>query len=167
MFGKARCSEMSQQFSRILMEAEGFLDLGLAEDAVRCLEELPPEEMTALEVLRLRCRALEVAGSHENMVAVAEILVGSRPDVPEHWESLMRAKRLAGQAKDGACAGIEAVAQHPDQACLWLELARCQIEDKDTEGARHAVGTAIDLDSTVRLQVLDDPDFAGIFSGSW
>jgi thioredoxin-like negative regulator of GroEL len=56
---------------------------------------------------------------------------------------------------------ITAALPRSAQARFWLAVARFQRGDK--EGAREALGRAIELDSGLRLKALDEPKLDGLW----
>jgi tetratricopeptide (TPR) repeat protein len=146
--------------------AEGFLDLGMVDEAWAELDEIEPLERAHPSVVSMRLRILERMERFETGVEIA------RGAVRLHPEDLDI--RLLGAAHIRRATGIsEALRFLQDSAetyrghgGYWLAIAclHCQLGDLDRTA--ECTRRAVDLDRSYQMRVLDDPDLEPL-RASW
>ena len=149
-----------------LTTAEGFLDLGMVDEAWEQLEEIEPLERAHPSVVEMRLRILERMGRFEMGAEIARGVVRVKPDELDLW--LLGSRHV--RAAEGALASLEFLLCCGDRfngkAAFWFELAclHCQVGDliRTAECTRRAV----DLDRSLQMQALDHPDLAPLWA-SW
>ena len=113
-----------------ITEAERLADLELWEDAWQALEELPPEERSAPQVIRLRL----------------ECAIGL-----ERWNMV---KELAGHLAKGGDDDRRAA------ATTLRVLAGVAIRSREIEAAKELVRLAIEAWPDARRDIIDDPELS-------
>ena len=151
-----------------LTTAEGFLELGMVDEAWAELDEIEPVERAHPSVIAMRLRILE---RMERFETGAEIARGAVRLHPEDLDI-----RLLGAAHIRQATGIgEALRFLQDSAetyrghgGYWFAIAclHCQLGDLDRTA--ECTRRAVDLDKCFQMQVLDHPDLAPLrASWSW
>jgi len=141
-----------------LTTAEGFLDLGMLEQAWEQLEEIEPQQRAESDVLAMRLRILERMGRHDMGREIARGAVRVYPDD--------LALRLLGshhiRAAEGAPAAVEFLLDSVDrfrgEATYWFELACLHCQAGDLARTSECTRRAVDLDRSYQMQVLEHPD---------
>lgn len=147
-----------------LLAASGYLELGMLDEAALEIEEIPPEEKMRREVLVMRLEIYRSAKAWDAMEAVANHLTCLEPEEPAWLVSkALAARRTQGilQARILLEEGLPRFPQHP---LLHYNLAcyLCQLGEQET--AKRKLQRAFELDASLRLIALDDPDLEPLWS---
>jgi len=149
-----------------LTTAEGFLDLGMADEAWAELDEIEPVERAHPSVIAMRLRILERIARFETGAEIARGAVRIHPDAWDLW--LVGSRHI--RAAEGAPAGLEFLLRCGDRfngkAAFWFELACLHCQAGDLERAAECTRRAVDLDRGYQMRVLDDPDLEPL-RASW
>lgn len=81
----------------LISKAEGFLELGLGEEAWNALEELPPEAKCQPDVYVLHLRILVLGQYWQKVEILAESLAPLLKDHPYVWLALAKAQVAQGR----------------------------------------------------------------------
>ncbi len=149
-----------------LTTSEGFLDLGMVDEAWAELDEIEPLERAHPSVVSMRLRILERMERFETGVEIARGAVRLHPedlDIRLLGAALIRRATSIGEALRFLQDSAETFRGHGG---YWFAIAclHCQIGDlkKTAECTRRAV----DLDRSYQMRVLDDPDLEAL-RASW
>lgn len=149
-----------------LTTAEGFLDLGMPQEAWDQLDEIEPRHRANAEVLAMRLRILEQLGRHDLGAEIARGVVHAHPDSLEL--RLLGSRHI--RASEGVPAAVEFLIGSKDrfngQAAYWFDLACLHCQLGDLERAAECTRRAVDLDRSYQMRVLDDPDLEPL-RASW
>lgn len=85
MLAKPNVGILDRRYPRILLAAEGFLELGMLDHAALELEKAPPEVRTEEDVMSLRCQIFMAAKQWVAARDVAKHLVAVNPKDAQHW----------------------------------------------------------------------------------
>jgi tetratricopeptide (TPR) repeat protein len=144
--------------------AQGYLDLGLFEDAWNELEKLPPEGRTLEPVLLLRTQIYVAAKKWEEAILVGRGCCERFPNQPLFffWTaySLHELKRTQ-EAKDCLLA---APAVFREEAIFNFNLGCYECQLGNLEKAGELIKKAIQLDRKYQALALDDPDLAPLWA---
>ena len=145
-------------FKRRLTAAEGFLELGLPQDAWDELEEIEPEHRDALEVLKLRLNILIPMQRWESAAILGDSIIRKSPTDGDFFcltAYAVRRCRSLVEARDTLLLGRELLQNAPvfhfNMACY-----ECQLGNLDT--AKAYLATAFKLDPKWRVLALEEKD---------
>ena len=149
---------MDVDAAKILMAVEGFLELGMPEDAAHEVERLSPAVKDSTDVIRIRAAIYHAANAWAQLEAVTSELVKREPHDPSWWINRAFAARRSTDIPTAKKILLEAELLHPENATIHFNLGcyACQLDD--FEEAKRRVTTAIKLDSNYRAIALADPD---------
>ncbi|HPZ82076.1 MAG TPA: tetratricopeptide repeat protein, partial [Thermogutta sp.] len=110
-----------QQIRRrhILREAEGYLELGLFERALECLDRLPDRDRQSFEARLIRAEILRAMGQYESALEIYESLIAQRPDDLNILLAMGWCHKRIGRI-DLACADLEKAKQISPRNSLVL-----------------------------------------------
>lgn len=152
--------------SEHITTAEGFLDLGMLEEAWEQLEEIEPLRRSDPEVLVMRLRILERMGRHDMGAEIALGAVRAHPDELGIW--LLGSRHV--RAAEGAPVALDFLLNCGDRfvgrAAFWFELACLHCQAGDLDRTAECTRRAVDLDKSYQMRVLDHPDLEPLRS-SW
>lgn len=136
--------------------AEGYLGLGMAEQADEVLNDLGSEDLLRPEVLRLRFEIYAALGKWEAADAVATYLVERHPTDPEHWLAMAAAARHTIGRAEAEAVLRRAVVTHTKHGGIWYALAGCASLAGRIDDALSMLQQALRLDPRLRVKVLED-----------
>jgi len=141
-----------------LRAAEGFIGIGMFQDAWDELETLPPTLLAADEVLELRIaifNGLEKWGSAREL---AESLARRSPENPGWWLSWASALRRERSVEAAQMVLREAAEIHPGVALVAYNLACYACVLGDMSETKELLSRAIAMDRGCRMVAMKDPD---------
>lgn len=143
---------------RLLLSAQGFLELGLPLDANEEIENIDPDVRHLPEVLAVRVGIYQALEKWELMQTVARKLAQYAQDEPQWTISWAYATRRAVSLEAARAILLEAVERLPEVATYHFNLAcyECQLGDLGSAKAR--LQRAIELHGAYRLRALEDKD---------
>lgn len=153
--------------SRHLEYAQGYLGLGLLNEAANELELIDGEDRLSTPVLLLRCSLYMAAKQWDMVDAMAKVVTAREPSIEEawlHWAYALRRLRGLQDAKAVLLAaevhhGATSPTLHFNLGC-YVSLLGDQAE------ARKRVGIACKMDKKFKALALDDPDLRGMWKNS-
>ncbi len=146
--------------------ADGFLDLGMLDEAWEQLDDIEPRRRADQEVLAMRLRILERMGRFEMGAEIARGAVRAHPDEMDLW--------LLGSRQVRAAEGIDVALEFllgsgerfTSKAAYWFELGYLHCQLGDLERTAECTRRAVDLDRSYQMRVLDHPDLEAL-RASW
>lgn len=150
--------------SKHLSYAQGFIELGLLEDAANELEKVAFEDRLTAPVLLARLELYMAAKQWDMVEAMAKPLV-KIPNVDEgvwiHWAYAVRRLRGVAEAKDIL---LKAESTH-GKTCgvLQFNLACYECVLGNLEEARQRLRKACKLDKRFKVAALDESDLKGLW----
>jgi len=145
-------------FFRQLQEAQGYIELGLLDEAADALEEIIPEKKTHPEVMATRAILYRKAQNWPLLEVVARSLVKTQPGVVAWWVDWAFATRRAMSIKEAEEILIRALNVHPRGAILHFNLGCYACQSGRIEEAKSRIAEAVRLDKAFQIAALDDPD---------
>lgn len=143
--------------------AEGYIALGLLEEAVNILEDLPSELKITKEVITLHMGILLKAKDYLKASYLAETLSVSEPDDVDRMLIVARYRYQAGEYSD-ALAWLMSVARNCSGDAYFHYLsAQCHAALGDMDAARTSLQKVASMSETLRSSALDDPVFEAIY----
>ncbi len=146
--------------------AEGWLDLGVADEAQIELEKLTPSAGSVPEVLDLYWRLRSARLDWEGSLSIAEKVIAIAPERANGWIHRSYALHELRRTREAQENLLQAVDLFPDQSIIPYNLAcyACQLGDLDA--ARKWLRRALKLKGIAHLRemALDDPDLAPLRS---
>jgi lipopolysaccharide biosynthesis regulator YciM len=154
---------MSVETNRHLLAAQGYIELGMLEDAWDELESLPPELRAHDVVLELRIAIYQCLGKWDSARMLAESLAKRSPEKIHWWIEWACSLRQEQSTEQARKVLMEAVALHPNEVRLPYMLACYACDDGQLGAARKLLQTAFSMDATLRRKALDEPDLGPLF----
>ena len=145
-------------FDRHLRAAEGFLELGLPQEAGEELDGIEATQRTRPTVLSLRVQVCQALGQWELMAAAADALCHLESANPQWPISLAYATRRAHSLERAKGILTEALQRFPQEAILHYNLACYEAQLGHLERARERLREAIRLAPGCRDMAAVDDD---------
>lgn len=146
--------------------SEGFLDLGMVDDAWSELDEIEPLDRAHPSVIAMRLRILECMERFDTGVEIARGAVRLHPEdlnIRLLGAAHIRQATGAGEALRFLQAGPETFRRH---GRYWFAIACLHCQLGDLERAAECTRRAVDLDQSFQMRVLDHPDLEPL-RASW
>lgn len=150
----------ASQFLKEITAVEGFIELGLLEEAADKLEDLPSTFKTTAEVIALHVRILVAEGQFLKASFLAETLSMSDPDSLEKAMNVGVLKYQAGEYHEA----LQWLDRMKTQTALSHYLkAQCYGRLSEHEEMKASLRQAFGLDESLKMKALDDPAFENVF----
>lgn len=154
------------QLSKSLEIADGYLSLGMPDDAWETLEDLKPEDKATLPAILMRIQIYQTLGKWSAGSVLAESLVRKQPEKPEWWLLWANCLRRGKDLEGALGVAREAVEIHPTSAKVIYDLACYTCLSGETEKAGDLLEKAFTIDGSLRATALEDPDLDPLFGGA-
>ena len=147
---------------RTLLEAEGYLELGMFDESARALAALPPEDQSRKDVMALRI-ALHMTAKHWPLAAeIAACLVEMEPQESGWWVNLAYCVRRARSLDEAEAILLRAAELHPANAIIHYNLACYACVTGRLELAKERLTQARQLDKSVEEMARHDDDLLAL-----
>lgn len=155
------------EFKRSLEAVEGYLTLGLYQDAWDELDSLPPEIRTEHAVVELRCEIYQRLGKWNAARVLAESMAHRFPENPSWW--LTWAYALRREETVEAARGVlwEAVQRHPGVGLISYNLACYSSVLGELDEARRLLTRAFAIDPDLKKIATGDEDLQPLRDAGW
>jgi tetratricopeptide (TPR) repeat protein len=150
------------QIRRKVTAASGFAELGLYQEAVEELEDLPEASRDDLPVLATWLQLYQSWGKWSEAAAVAERLIQKDPDEADWYIALGFAVRRAQSLAAAEVILSAALQKFPGNATIYFNLACYYTQLSELEKARSYLERAIAMDENFRKVALSDPDLQAL-----
>jgi tetratricopeptide (TPR) repeat protein len=147
---------IDQHTHKVLLAAEGYLELGLLGDALREVQSLSEQEQMSVEGLSALLEIYRAAEDWSLMEAVAASLWRTDKQKVEHWLDLAFAKRHASSVESARELLAEAAKRFPSEAMVHFQLACCECQLGNLASAKEHLGESKRLCATCRVLALTD-----------
>jgi predicted Zn-dependent protease len=127
---------IDDQYKMGLMAAEGYLELGMPEEALREFQNLPRDVKLGVEGLSLLMEIHRAEEEWEAMESVAERLWEAEPGNVARWIDWAIALRLSNSPSSARVLLLEALDQFPEEAIVHYHLACCECQLGNLPSAR-------------------------------
>lgn len=156
--GSRERSSLVTDWQRRLLEASGYLDLGMLEDCAVALDRIPTADKAHPEVLHLRV-SLHIAQKAWNPgMELARHLVTVQPDDAWSWIRLAYCTRRAESVENAEEILLRAQAAHPEEAMIRYNLACYACVSGKMDTAVERLREAIILHEGIRQLAVEDED---------
>ena len=135
------------------LAAEGYLELGMLEDAMQEYERLSARTKQSVEGLALLMELHRAAGNADELEFVAEQLCIVDPDNVDRWIDLALSLRSVASARELL---LEAADRFPDTALVHFHLARFECSLGNLALAKEHLGRSKKLCPVCRVLALTD-----------
>lgn len=154
----------SPETQRALRAADGFLFLGLADEALSEIEGVPGLELEQPEVLLARNRVLLHLGRWKEVETLAARAIETHPERDEF--TVQRAFALHKLKKGDEALGVLDAAPEwiRRTGILHYNLACYEAQLGDKKTARQCINVAIQMNEAMRKNAKADPDLRGIWN---
>ena len=157
---------MPSDLARILLAAEGFLELGLPLLAEKELEDLNGDDRTLKEVWELRCKIYKETEQWAAMKDVAKHLLTLDSYCVEHWLDAAFATRLSedvGAARVLLLAGLKFL---PREALLHYRLACYAAQMGEFAEAKDRLRAAVEIEGDLKHAALREADLKPLWANA-
>ena len=145
-----------------LSYANGYLDLGMIDDAAVELNAIPEKDRLREDVLLMRSRFYLEAKNWEDMAAVSEQLVEQCPDTPDAWVNWAYALREMKRTEEARQVALKGLELHRGEATLWYNLAcYCSLLGEQRQ-AKDFLDMAKELEERFEEEAEKDPDLENL-----
>jgi predicted Zn-dependent protease len=145
---------------RALLAAQGYLELGMAEEALAELSSLPQVESIDPDIIELRLHVLMQAKRWPDALAAAEELLLARPSAVQgyiHGAFALHELRRTAEARDLLLKGPEELRKDPT---FHYNIGCYEAVLGNRDAALQSLRRSFALDSTYRDFARRDPDLA-------
>jgi predicted Zn-dependent protease len=153
----------AQEFKRACDTAEGYIDLGLFDEAVDVLEDLPTQAKVSKEVITLHMRILVKSGQPLKASYLGENLCFGDPDDVALMIEVGQLKHAAGEYTEALKWLRSVEIKCSSSAQFHLLRAKNYASLGDLEACVLALREAHRIDPSLRMQSLSDPAFEAIY----
>ena len=156
-------NEVALSHVRHLLAAEGYLDLGMYQEADAELRELDPACFALEETLVLQLCAYAGLQQWKEAHELATTLAQQDPDNPQWsiWSASAACRLQSVEAAKGIL--LEALVTHPNNANIHYNLSCYETRLQHFRKAQRHLLRAIQLDPRFKLVALDDADLEPLF----
>jgi len=148
--------------ARDLLAIEGYLELGLPDEAARLLEQLPAPEQAALEAQGLRAQIYLAQKRWPEAAAVAADLIGAQPEEAGWWINCAYATRRSDSVAAAEQILLRAAALHPKESMILYNLACYACVTGRLDEARDRLRRAAALHPAIHELALYDDDLRAL-----
>lgn len=141
-----------------LSHAQGYLGLGMVEEAAAELEAIPVPDCDALEVLTLRVAVQQELQDWRGLRVTAAEFVRRAPQEAAAWITWAYATRRALSLKEAEKILRDAETHHPEEPTIQFNLGCYACQRGALREARRRVDRAIALDAKFADLAATDPD---------
>ncbi len=151
--------------ARHLAAAEGWLELGNAEEALAELQQIDPRWQKKKDVLELRWHACAAAKRWDACLEISAALRESFSEDSEYFIWHGNALYFSGKTDAAYLFGLHAVQKFPKSWVLHYNLACYAAQLGRIEKAKQELEKAMDLGDSgiVKMKALSDPDMIPLF----
>ena len=146
------------QIQRRILASSGFTELGLYQEAVDELEEIPEQAKDSLPVLAAWLEVYQSWQKWGEALAVADRLAQKDPEDPSWFVALAYATRRARGLPSAREILREAAEKFPRCAIIHFNLGCYSAQLGELEPARRYLAVAIELDGSFVELAKSDPD---------
>jgi len=155
---------LDPELQRRLSTAEGYLMLGLFDDAAVELDSLPAETQGREEVLTVRLALCQATERWAAMQAAARRLLDLEPASSDWCIALAYATRRAESIEQARLILMEALDRHPLEPLVHYNLACYDCQLGDVPSAKQFIERALRLKPSMGRMALEDEDLAPIWA---
>jgi Tfp pilus assembly protein PilF len=149
-------------FQRHFSAATGYFELGIYDEAVRELEELPREDAERTEVLALRLVLSSALQNWEEAAGWGEMIVKVAPEVVAFWLQYAYAARRARSVEAAEKILLHAVESHPREATIRYNLGCYACVSGRLPEAKERLEEAFTMEKSLRQLALSDDDLESL-----
>ena len=157
--------------ARLILEAEGYFELGMEAECQRVLAQLLPGDQSRQEVLALRLALAMTAKSWSAAAEIAACLVERDPQDAGWWVNYAYCVRRARSVDEAEAILLRAADLHPEVAVIVYNLACYACVTGRLQEARERLARARKIDKSVEAMALQDEDLFAlrdwIEAGDW
>jgi Flp pilus assembly protein TadD len=157
--------------AKLLLEAEGYFELGMMADCQEALAQLPADVQSRQEVLSLRLALHMTAKSWPAAAEIAACLVERDPQESGWWVNYAYCVRRARSVDEAETILLRAADLHPKVAVIFYNLACYACVTGRLLEARERLARARTIDKSVEAMALQDEDLFAlrdwIEAGDW
>ena len=156
----------SKRIGRSLREAEGYLDLGMPQQALRILDRVGTGSLPGFRPAWLQAEALRLLGRHGEALCAYQTAQVFRPEDSDVMSAIAVCFKAIGRLERAIGAAQAAYRLSPDEpVCLYKLACYCCVAGQ-REQALSWLGRALRMDGSLRGQANQEPDFGPLRNDS-
>ena len=155
----------AQEFKKMCDSVEGYTALGLVDEALNILEDLPPNLKITREVIKLHIGILLKSKDYLKASYLAETLSMSEPENVGRMLDVARYRYMADEFKEALAWLVSVEKKCLSDADFHYLSAQCHAVLGDLEQAIRSLQKVSVLSERLRSRALDDPAFE-VISGA-
>jgi predicted Zn-dependent protease len=156
---------LSVSTRRQLRYAEGYLALGMKQDAAGALAEITGADFGSLPVLAMRAAVFQELADWPRAAEAATGLCARAPDDAAHWIQRAYAVRRARDIHEARAILLEGLARHPKEATIRFNLACYEAQLGRLDSARAHLAEACRLNPDCAEMAKSDADLEPLRQG--
>ncbi len=153
----------AQEFKRMCDAVEGYTALGLIDEALNILEDLPPNLKITREAITLHVDILLKSKDYLKASYLAETLSMSEPENVGRMLDVARYRYMADEFKEALAWLVSVEKKCLSDADFHYLSAQCHAVLGDLEQAIRSLQKVCVLSERLRSRALDDPAFEAIY----
>ena len=146
-----------------LRAAQGYVELGMYEDAIAELGEIDSEHSDLDEVIAVKIAIHGGQKDWKSMRDEAKKMFERDPANPQWVISLAYATRRAQTIEDAKTILLDAVEKHPDEAMIRYNLACYECQLGELDAAKEYLDQAFSLEPKCRTIAREDSDLEALW----
>ena len=136
--------------------AQGYLEIGMVEDALMELEALPESEQMSNECLSVYVEIFRETGEWERMEKTAQLLCETDKQNVKSWLDCAFARYHLDSVESARATLLAATKRFPNEALLLFQLACCECQLGDIAEAKKHLNQSKELCPICRVLALTD-----------
>ena len=136
--------------------AQGYLEIGMVEDALMELESLPESEQMSNESLSVYVEIFRETGEWERMEKTAQLLCETDKQNVKSWLDCAFARYHLDSVESARATLLAATKRFPNEALLLYQLACCECQLGDIAEAKKHLNQSKELCPICRVLALTD-----------
>ena len=147
-----------------LQYANGYLDLGMVDDAEAELDAISDDDQYDYGTLSMRTRLYSERKDWERMESMSRDLIALDDNEVFGWVNLAYALRELERVEEAKETATQGLARQPKEAVLWFNLAcYCSLLGEVEDASTH-LDKAIELEKSFESSAVDDPDLENLWA---
>lgn len=138
--------------------ANGYIELGMYDDASDELEAIEGAGRMSVEVMRVRAVLYFHAKQWELMEATSKYVAEEKPKDSFGWVNWANALRYQDKFDEAKKVGLMGLDIHPKNGALWYNLACYHSLAGSQAEAKECLSKATSIDEKYKQAAIDDPD---------
>lgn len=147
---------IDSQNQKIILAAQGYLEIGMVEDALKELETLPDKEKMSNECLAVYVEIFRETGEWDRMEKIAQLLCQTDKKNVKRWLDCAFARYHLDSVESARATLLAATKRFPNEALVHFQLACCECQLGNIAEAKKHLNESKKLCPICRVLALTD-----------